>query len=52
MSTPKHNGHDPNGHFHEDSIREGYEVTDASVGGIVVFLVSHDRTVKVIGRLI
>ncbi len=39
MSTPKHNGHDPNGHFHEDSIREGYEVTDASVGGIVVFLV-------------
>lgn len=30
---------DPKAHHQEASVREGYEVTDASVGGIVVFLI-------------
>ena len=42
MST--HNPHDPHpsdpkGHRDDASVREGYEVTDASTGGIVVFLI-------------
>lgn len=37
MST--HNsGHDPKEHYNEPSVKEGYEVTDASTGGIFVFL--------------
>lgn len=30
---------DPKAHHEEASVREGYEITDASVGGIVVFIV-------------
>lgn len=42
MST--HNPHDPgaldpHAHRNDPSVREGYEVTDASTGGIVVFLI-------------
>jgi hypothetical protein len=31
---------DPRGHFDEASVREGYEVSDANTGGIMVFLVA------------
>ncbi|HEX4309793.1 MAG TPA: hypothetical protein VHZ25_07180 [Acidobacteriaceae bacterium] len=31
---------DPKGHFDEASVREGYELTDANTGGIMVFLVA------------
>lgn len=41
---PTHDPHDPKldpkAHFDEASVREGYEVTDANTGGIVVFLVA------------
>lgn len=38
---PKHESRlDPKAHFDEASVREGYEVTDANTGGIVVFLVA------------
>jgi hypothetical protein len=30
---------DPKAHFDEASVREGYEITDANTGGILVFLV-------------
>jgi hypothetical protein len=46
MST--HNsGHDPKAHYHEPSVKEGYEVTDASTGGIMVFLVGLELSVGV-----
>ena len=31
---------DPKAHFDEESVREGYEITDANTGGIIVFLVA------------
>ncbi|MGA8532462.1 MAG: hypothetical protein WB622_22245 [Acidobacteriaceae bacterium] len=42
MSTHNPNdphSYDPKGHQDDASVREGYEVTDASTGGIVVFLI-------------
>ena len=40
---PTHDPHDPKldpkEHFDEASVREGYEVSDANTGGIMVFLV-------------
>jgi hypothetical protein len=42
MSTHNPNDprpYDPQGHQDDASVREGYEVTDASTGGIVVFLI-------------
>ena len=42
MPTP--DSHDkklaPKAHFDEESVREGYEITDANTGGIIVFLVA------------
>jgi hypothetical protein len=41
MSTHKPNDPlDPKAHFDEASVREGYEVTDANTGSIMVFLVA------------
>lgn len=43
MSTPDPHGGsnlDPKGHQHDPSTKEGYEVTDANVGGIAVFLIA------------
>lgn len=44
MTMSTHNPHDPGpldprAHKDDPSVREGYEVTDASTGGIVVFLI-------------
>lgn len=39
MSTHNPHPYDPQGHKDDPSVREGYEVTDASTGGIVVFLI-------------
>lgn len=42
MSTPspgKDPNLDPKQHLSDESVREGYELTDASTGGIVVFLI-------------
>ncbi|MFZ0632050.1 MAG: hypothetical protein WA399_21255 [Acidobacteriaceae bacterium] len=44
MTMSTHNPHDPGpldprSHRDDPSVREGYEVTDASTGGIVVFLI-------------
>jgi hypothetical protein len=42
MPTPDSHGRklDPKTHFDEESVREGYEITDANTGGIIVFLVA------------
>jgi hypothetical protein len=42
MPTPEDGQHgqfDPKSHADDPSVKEGYEVTDASVGGIMVFLI-------------
>ncbi|HEX4067962.1 MAG TPA: hypothetical protein VHZ09_18220 [Acidobacteriaceae bacterium] len=43
MSTPNSRDDknlDPKSHLHQPSVKEGYEVTDANTGGIMVFLVA------------
>lgn len=45
MTMPTHDPHDdakldPKSHTGDESVREGYEVTDANTGGIMVFLVA------------
>ena len=43
MHTPNSNNDpnlDPKGHRNDPSVKEGFEVTDANVGGILVFLVA------------
>jgi len=50
MSTPspgKDPNLDPKQHLSDESVREGYEVTDANTGGIVVFLIGLGISVAV-----